>query len=304
MVFGYYFGNFKLGQVYCSKLRKDKHPSTGFYISKSGKLVYNDLAKKKSYDCFAFVSALYNLSFSDTINKVAFDFGLISGRPKPAAEQAVRQLKDFDKKFKKDTKITWVSEPWDNKNHAFWKDYHITPDELRAEPVFPIKKLFINDIFIPNADNEPRYALTLKHKGEMLTKLYAPLSKEFKWVTNISLDIPFGLSTLRYDSEFSFTAKAVKDKIIAQKFLKSVIAAQNESRTAMPDSLISKLNFHFNENYLSFDNDETGLEAAAELEPLGFIPIYTPVGIKDISDLCKVKGIKTIEELFKTNGLL
>lgn len=310
-IFGYYFGNFKFGESYPSKFRKDKHPSTGFYVSKSGKLIYNDLAhRNNSFDCFAFVSKMYNLDFSDTIKRIAADFGLVSGKPSLMAEKAIKSLKNFDKTFKAETIISFEKAKITAENFDFWSNYHITKKEFEEDGNYVIKTLFINGYEIPNKEGEPRYALTEMIKGEMRTKIYSPYSSNFKWVTNIPTEVPFGMNSLNRKSDFCFTAKAKKDRLVLKKFLPNVIAAQSEQKSAMPPKVIKKLKFNYKKNYIGWDNDETGLEAMDEMGQEGFIPVFLPVewneqyGLKDYSDLAKEKGLKAVEKFLKQKNII
>lgn len=303
-IFYYYFGKFDLKSIYPSKFHKDSNPSSGFYISSSGKIIYNHLNNKEpKMDCFAFVCRVYNCSFSDAIKRIALDFGLISGSPTPMADKVLKDLANFDKSYKKETRIHFVPQAFNSEAKAFWKSFHATRDELKREGVFQIKKLYINDIFIPNKTNSLRFALTVPYKDELLTKVYSPGGDDrLKWVSNIPLDLPFGMNTLKKQGKCSITAKAVKDMIILKKFIPSVIASQNESRSAMSEKTIKKLQFYFNENFIGWDNDETGLEAMEEMQTLGFKSAYVPIellkeGIKDFSDLAKAKGLGAVERL-------
>lgn len=310
-IFGFYHGPFKFNEAYPSKFRKDKHPSCGFYVSKSGKLIYNDMAHSgNNFDCFAFVAKMYNLSFSDAIKKIALDFGLITGEPTKMAEKAMHALRNFDKDIKKDTRIVFRKAKWDDENLAYWKKFHITKDELERENIYAIKDLWINDKYIPNKESEPRYALTVMVKGDMRTKVYAPTGDNLKWVSNIPLDVPFGTKSLK-PGPFSFGAKAQKDRIILLKFLPAVYATQNESKSAIPKWLINDLEFNYETNYLGWDNDETGLEAMDEMGQAGFRPMFLPVewneryGLKDYSDLSASEGgLKAVEKFLKKNNLI
>jgi len=316
----YYFGKFDLKTLYPSKFASGKHgdrsPSTGFYISRSGKIIYNHLnGREEKMDCFAFVCRLYNCSFSDAIKRIAGDFGLVSGMSNPLADKARTASASFDRAYKKETKIHFTPMPFDSEAAAFWKSYHITRDELKRENIYQIKKLYINEVFIPNTNNALRFALTVPYKDELLTKVYSPGGQDhLKWVSNIPLDLPFGLEDIKKPGKRSFTAKAQKDRIIIKKFLPAVIASQNESISAMSTMLLRKLNFNFEENWIGWDNDETGLESMYELiakEECAekFKAIHVPIelakeGIKDFSDLAKEHGLKAVENLLKQNNLI
>ena len=309
-IFAYYHGQFSLGEVYCSKLRPDKTPSCGFYISTSGKLIYNDIAKETSYDCFAFVAALYNITFGEAVKKIASDFGLIDGVPNKLAEKAMTDLSGFDKTLKKETVIAFSPAKWDDNNLSFWKRYHITQDELERENIYCINDLFINEVRISKKDKFVRYAITRMVDGEMKTKVYTPGSDKFKWVSNIPMDCPFGLDTFK-PTGFSFVTKSQKDRIVLKKFLgDAVIACQSEKMSAFPEKLQNQLKKRVPINYVGYDNDPTGLESLSKLEQNGFVPIHIPVeyrekfGLKDFSDLVKEHGLKSLESFLKTNKII
>jgi hypothetical protein len=310
MIFAYYFGPFQFGQVYKSKLRTDVHPSTGFYVSPIGKLIYNDLATGEKYDCFRFVQTMYNLTFSETLKRICFDFGLIDGKISPKASKTILELKDFDKEFKKETKINFVAEKWNSDNFAYWKAYNITKDELKREHIYPIKKLYVNESLIYDEGDGPRYALTMVHKGEQLTKVYAPLSENLRWLTNIPTAQPFGTKDLKNDTKAPFIAKSQKCRIVLKKFLPSVIAIQSEQEAAISDTLFEFLIANYDLCYLGADNDETGLRFMEKMKEKskGFIvPLYLPKeeeGIKDYSDCSKVSGLKAVEQFLKQKKLI
>lgn len=311
-IFGYYFGPFTMNECYPSKFRKDKHPSTGFYIGKSGKLIYNDLARSnEKYDCFAFVAKLYTLpNFDAVVRKIANDFGLIKGaKPTKAAEKAIRELKDFDKKFKKETRIIFKPAKLDGDNMRFWHEYHISDKEFKSDLNFVIKDLWINDRHIPNIQGEQRYALCEMVKGEMLTKVYTPGNSNFKWITNIPTEHPFGINDLKYKSDQIFITKSEKCKLVIKKFISDVIALQSEQFAAL-EKVDKNLKFNYKKLYLGCDNDKTGLDFMDEMGQQGYIPAFLPVEfreqrkIKDLSDLSKADGIKAVEQFLKSKNII
>ena len=309
-IFAYYHGQFSLGEIYCSKLRPDKNPSCGFYISTSGKLIYNDIAKEQSYDCFAFVAALYNITFGEAVKKIAADFGLIDGVPNKLAEKAMADLSSFDKTLKKETVIAFSPAKWTSENLSFWWQYRISQDELEAENIYCINNLFINEVRISKKENLIRYAITRMVDGEMKTKVYTPGSDKYKWVSNIPMDCPFGLDTFK-PKDFAFVTKSQKDRIVLKKFLgDAVIACQSEKMSAFPERLQNQLLKRVPKNYVGYDIDETGKESMGKLEKIGFTPIYIPDGyienfnIKDFADLAKEHGLNAVEKLLKNYKII
>jgi hypothetical protein len=306
MIFGFYHGPFELKKSYPSKFRREKHNSCGFYVSPKGKLIYKDIARNEKLDCFDFVQKLYGLTFQQAIERVAMDFGLIDGKPHETAKKVMHDLKDFDKTVKKETRINFKAGKWTTENLAYWNNYSITKEELKENNIYPIEKLFINGAHIRNLDNEIRYALTLMHEGEMLTKLYIPESKnDFKWVTNIPTAVPFGMDTLNLKSDFVFVAKSQKCRIVLKKFLPNVIAIQSEQPAAISKSVHSRLQFDYDRIYLGADNDDTGKKFMAEMEPKGYIPMPLPDGDqKDYSDLAYYSGLATVKRFLQKQKLI
>lgn len=61
--------------LFCSKIRKDNHPTCSFYRNKNGKLILKDFAAG-SYDCFSYVEALFGVSYYMALRIIANDFDL------------------------------------------------------------------------------------------------------------------------------------------------------------------------------------------------------------------------------------
>jgi len=310
MIFGYYHGPFKIGDIYPCKFRKDSNPSAGFYVSKSGKLIYNDLGRNgEKFDAFAFVQRLYRLSFSEAIKRIATDFGLLTNQQSAAAKKIMVDMADFEKKMKMETAIHFHADKWNSENFAFWKEYGITVAELKANDIYPIKKLYIAEKFIPNRDNNLRYALCVRIGDELKVKVYSPGAEDLKWVSNIPNDVPFGLDQLKFKTENVFVAKAQKDRLIIQKFL-DTIASQNESVHAISPQADRIMKFNYTNQFCGWDNDYPGMRGMVGMRKKNYIPIYVPVemrikeGIKDFSDLAKAKGLKAVEKLLKKQGVI
>lgn len=295
-IFYNYFGNFDLKKIYKSVFRKDNNPSTGFYINKKGKLIYNDLKTGEKLDCFAFVSKLYNITYYEAIRKVAADFGIIG------------QSKIFEKKYNKEldletkskTIIQFVPDAWNYENLLFWKKYEITQDELERENVYPIKELFINKRKIYG--NEQRYALVESYEDNTYVKIYSPFDKKMKWVSNIPLYVPFGLESLPYKSDTLIITKSKKDQIVLKKIFTDVIATQNESVSALCEKDRNLILSMYKNPIIFWDNDATGVENCTEMNKFGFgyinIPKieYEKYKIKDASDYILHYGLDSLKE--------
>jgi hypothetical protein len=310
-IFYYYFGHFELGKVYPSKFRKDRSPSTGFYINRNGKLIYNDLKTGEKLNCFAFVAKLHNISYLDATKRVAADFGLVRGTKTSLAQSILDKSIEFDREVKRNTIIQIIPDYWQSHHIEYWRQYEITEDELKREQVYPVKRLFVNKAEKSVDDLCFAYVVTEQVGKELRTylKIYQPHSEVRKWISNVPITVPFGLTTLKYGTEHLIAGKAQKDRLILLKMFPSVIGTQNESESALQDGLVKHLTFHFPRRTIIWDSDETGVTNCTKFNNRGFGYFNTPKalldrGIKDISDYVKAFGLKALETLLKEKNIL
>lgn len=314
-IFSYYFGYFELKKLYPSKLRRDRRPSTGFFVStKTGSLLYKDFATNQVVNCFMFVAHLFNISYIDALNMIAKDFGLIDGIPIKAEAQTVLQNVNFDKEIKSQTLIQVMPSSWTAAHREYWKQYHIDIERLIKNKVMPVKKLFINKAEVKT--DELCFAYLVRYcdeegKYHEYLKIYQPLrtNDNGKWINNVPISVPFGLYELNYNSDHIAIGKAKKDEMVLQSFFTSTIGTQNESEAAITPQLISRLHDHFPRKTIIWDADTTGVENCKKFNNKGFGYFNTPAylvekGIKDVSDYVKAFGMKALERLLKAKNII
>lgn len=307
----YYFGDFSVGKAYCSFFdKKDTRPSTGFYINKKGSLIYRDFRNGKTWNCFDFVKEIYNCNFKRALEIIANDFGLINIATLKVSKQVFEEAQQIERQNKAETLIQFIPEKWNKLNLSFWNYYEITQSELEENGVYPVNRLFINKNEIYNKNNILRYAYIIEHEGKQLIKVYSPFDKNMKWLSNVPLDVPFGLNKLVYNSDTVFITKSLKDLIVLKKLFYNVIATQNESEAALNSSVQEHLKSKFDKRIIIFDNDDVGVENCKKFNDKGFdyfnIPKdeYYKYKIKDPSDYIKFYGIDALKDLFKTKGII
>lgn len=316
MIFFHYFGRFELGKVYPSKFRKDKNPSTGFFIHPlSRSILYNDLSTGEKLNCFMFVAKLHNITYLEALKTIACDFGLIKGcESKSSARHAINTSISFDREIKKETLIQFIPGKWTFERLAYWSAYGLTSEDLKKNDVYPVDKLFINKVEYRNLDHLCfAYVVKERVRGEkeprIYVKIYSPYSTNMKWLSNIPITVPFGLYDLKYGTDHIVVGKAQKDRMVLMKFFESVIGTQNESEAALPLYLVKHLCFNFQKRTIMWDADSTGVENCKKFNSRGFGYFNTPKflleeGIKDVSDFVAVYGMKALEELLKQKRLL
>lgn len=306
-IFSHYFGRFELKKAYKSVFRKDRTPSTGFYIGKKGDLRYGDFATGESLDCFAFVAKLFNLKYNQAINKIASDFGIIDGCSVTNSATALKVNEDINR-VKEKTIIQFKVAKWNEENEAFWRKYDITREELIRNNVYPVKELYINKKKI--FGKTLRYAFLVKNNEEEFVKIYSPYDERMKWVSNIPLSIPFGLDSLPRKSDTVIITKSCKDLIVLKKIFTDVIATQNESVSSLPEDLQEMLLTNYSKRIIFWDNDDTGVDNCKKFNEKGFgyfnIPkeYYKKYKIKDASDFVLYYGVDALCDLFKEKNII
>lgn len=192
----------------------------------------------------------------------------------------------------------------------YWRLYEVTEQELRKNRVYPVDELYVNKKRIWNKNNDLQFAYLETFEDNDYMKIYTPFSTQMKWLSNIPLSVPFGLSDLPYKSKRIIITKSKKDLIILKKFFTDVIATQNESESALTEELQAHLHEKYDERIIIWDNDPTGVENCTLFNDKGFgywnVPKaeYLRFKIKDVSDYVKYYGIDALEALFQQKGLL
>lgn len=305
-IFNYYFGPFECyRKSYPSVFRTDSNPSTGFFVNPSGEVVYSDLATGEKWGAISFVMALFGLKYQEALDKIAKDFGVIKSNNtlEPSAKIIKQRIKP-----KVDKIIEITTSGWNTANIQFWEQYHITKEELEFHKIYPVNKLFINNFLIKNENKSPRFAFYFNEKDKEYLKIYSPLEKNFKWVSNCPLKIPFGYKDLEFKSDTLIITKSLKDLIVCRKFFPDVIALQNESKAAWDDALLNPIIERYKNIIVWFDNDDAG-KAALELYSTKFKTFCLPdvfrkkYDVKDPADFIKMWGKDYLKLFLQSNDL-
>jgi len=304
MIHAYYLGAYgfrNLNKKFSSPFRKDSDPSAEVRLSRGGKLIFNDYGGKQGLDCFGIVQELFSLDFTGALNKIAADFGIIHGGGQADLRQ-IAWAKDLDKKVREETLIQFELLDWPQEALQFWKQFHITKEELEKDKdVFAIGELCINKGWITNSKNKPQFVYVMGdiETPKMFFKVYRPYYAR-KWYSNCPNNIPFGYHSLPFLSDTLIITKSYKDMKVLRKFHPDVCATQNESVEAAR-FVLELLNNKYKRIILWYDADETGLRVADELKnevsktvttPLHFTPM-----VKDPADYISFYGPDAMEVL-------
>lgn len=304
-IYRFYIGTgYKLGTKIRSPMHKDENPSFSVFVTKEGTLHHTDFATGQSGNCIDLVMQMFNLSFYEALKKINHDFSLDIETIKNKKEyQKTVNTPTYTYTPKKETIIQVVSGKFSYQDLDYWAQYHLSEDELKANLVYPVKKLFLNG----EAFLLPPGELVFGYLYDEKWKIYRPhADKKHKWMTNVPLDQMSGLERIKEGTQSGIVTKSKKDEMVLAKFLPAVCSTQNESASAINVDNLKLLNERCKEVYVNFDNDEVGVEASKYYNQFGFRWVNVPKDsqVKDFADMARVHGMNAVINYFKHKKLM
>lgn len=187
------------GELICSPIRDDIHPTCGFKYDNKGKLKFKDFAGYIWGDCFdivAFVmSGMYNKEydiskkedFIKILRHITFTFkDIFYGQEKDINLVNEINAAIVNIKHKKPI-IELVVREWNKDDIAYWQKFGVTIDFLNINFVYPVEQYYINRKINP----EPKYYY---HSNDPCYGYY--LGKDRYGIYNIKLYFPFREKTI------------------------------------------------------------------------------------------------------------
>jgi len=303
-VYKYYIGDFTIGQVRKSPFRKDNNPSFSIYM-KNGKLQHNDFADDRYRgDCIDLVQQLFNLDTKKATQKIAKDFGIAEGK-----DESARITSQYTKPFidqKRHSFIQVSTRTWKKEDAAYWVQFGISKEQLKAEEVYPLKEVFINRKKVRTDKDELFYA----YRYEEGFKIYFPnRPKGERWFSNIPLTKVENIKILdEYNPSVVLLTKSKKDRLVLSKYFPYVLNVQNETRSCFTPGFVEKLKDRI--VWINYDSDEAGVKNCIRITTeFGYryinVPkVYLEEGIKDFADLFRAHGEEAVINSLKEKGLL
>ena len=311
-IFKYYMPNtdWEPNVVTFSPFRNERNPS--FMIgNKQGRLTFIDFADtSKRGSCFDFVRMSFNLKdLKEVLALIDRDFGLGFSRETNTEQykrivsqyiQPVRAVKAY-------SNIQVVVKAFTNDELAYWNQYHQSLDDLKANNVYSISKVYLNKQLFP-VPFELRFGYLYDDKW----KIYRPHAKDkkSKWVpNNVPITAMDGKDDIK-QCDVAFINKSKKDYMVMKKLFPCSCAVQNEGLGCFSPENVEYIKSNSASQILSFDSDVTGVENSQQITKIFNFDYcnvprkYLSEGIKDWADLAKAHGMQAIEDYLKEKQLL
>lgn len=293
-IFEHYGVPIKKG-LFCSKLRQDHKPTVGFYRNKQNRLIIKDFGSDFSGDCFAYVMALFNVSYYMALQIVANDFGLIH-RSDLTVNKA--KIKPTGTKFEeqKSAVIQIQTRTFKQSELDWWGRYGITQSTLTKFRVYPVDAVWLNgNLFYTNTSEQPVFG----YFGGILDgveqwRIYWPKRKLGRFISNWKGTFIQGAQVLPKEGEYIVVTKSLKDVMCLHEFGIPAIAPCSEN-LFLTEAQYKRLKEHFKRIYLLYDNDIPGIHATNKIHkqfPDVKCLLLNRDKAKDISDFRKLYGYR------------
>lgn len=312
------------GELICSPIRDDAHPTCGFKYDNKGKLKFRDFAGYFWGDCFDVValimSYIYKKSY-DVSNKEDF-IKILRHITFTFKDIFYGQEKDINLVNEINTAIVNIrhSKPvielvvraWNENDKKYWEQFGVPLQFLNLNFIYPVEQYYINRKINPEPkyyyrSNDPCYGYCLgqDRNGIYNIKLYFPNRKKniTRFITNCNhLEGIYNLD--RRDYDYIVITKSTKDRVSIGANVRHIISLYGQDKIGTVGVInIPHETYRLRQNEYDWlksklkdtgkivslmDNDRTGkLESIWLRNNYNIIPIIIPKGLcaKDFAEL-------------------
>ena len=312
-IFKYYMPNtdWEPNVITFSPFRNERHPS--FMIgNKHGRFTFIDFADtSKRGSCFDLVRMIFNLKdLKEALTLIDKDFGLGFSR-ETNTEEYKRIVSEYTQPVKAPkiySNIQVVVKSFTNEELAYWNQYHQSLDDLKANNVYSISKVYLNKQLFSAPIDELRFGYLYGDKW----KIYRPHAKDrkSKWIpNNVPITAMDGKDDIKL-CDVAFINKSKKDYMVIKKLFPTSCAVQSEGLHCFSPENVEYIKSNSASQILSFDSDAVGVENSQQITKIFDFDYcnvprkYLSEGIKDWADLAKVHGMQAIEDYLKQKELI
>lgn len=270
----------------------EKTPSMCIYY-KNDEYLFKDFSTGYAGDSIKLVQQLFQLDYSEAVDKLTRDFSSLKGDPYKHTE-----IKP-ESKFKV---TSHIKRKWNVLDKKYWTQFGISSKYLEKYNVFPLDLVImsknVNDNIIESKLKGQYMYGYFKANGD-LSKVYRPKAKSLKFI-NVKGFIQ-GVDQLSYKSDTLVLCSSMKDGLALMELnLNLEFIAPNSENTMIPRSRLAEYMLKYDKIYTLFDNDAAGHKAMKKYKnSYGIQGLYLNLS-KDLADSIKDFGRKTTKMILKT----
>lgn len=284
---------------------KDNHPSWGLF-SKNGVWFWKDMAEESSGTAIEYIMRKFNLSFTDAIAKIKWDFGW-GGKEVNSNPVVVT----WERKEDIPSHITVDSQPFTKKHHEFWNKVEINEIDCNRLECWALKSPFsLNRKLFRLKKDEIGFFYYAPEENKV--KIYLPeRSKDSRFINNVSYFYLWNKRNIQKCNDL-IIQKSYKDLIITSLLTPHVIATQAEAVQIFNEETVSIINKLGENIHVFYGSDPDGVKKCKEITntnkwryintPRQYLPDINDVyGIVKMWNEQKMgTGLKKLEEFVKS----
>lgn len=309
-----------------SPFREDDTTPGCFFSNFNDKLWFVDFADKiRHRDAINMVQDMYGFTFKQALAYIDNHFELGIGNSNPIPVKHKREEHSSRPVKKGIGEIHFKPRDFIRKDREFWSQYGISKQNLIDDGIFPIiwysvfSKRFSDTLIIrPNTVSYAYTQFSDLHGDiqEGKVKIYTPhLKNKGKWITNCTGDEVGSYQFLPAMGDKLVISKSYKDCRVLRNLGITSVWFQNEGMIPSLE-ILEDLYSRFNEIFIFFDNDETGIESSEKIvqafnslgprkaSAISLPKVLLDEGIKDPSDTYKEKGKQYLIDFLKVWNLI
>lgn len=308
LIYYKYLGDsLNIGGVTLSPFRQDLRPSFGVYYE-DGVLLFNDFGSPDSGTVVDFVYKYYRevlkiTTTTEFLSRFRSDFYNIQAESNLISPASIKNFKKAHfnrntKEFKLEVKIR----PFTNVDLNYWSNFGIRKSTLQLFNVFPIAHYFINGKGF-KADSIAY--VYIETKDDVLSfKIYQPLNKSFKWISNTNFSVHQGYRQLPAKGSLMIITKSLKDVMSIRDVTGIPAIGVQGEKSRIKDTVLAEYLDRFTEVICLFDNDSAGIELSEFYEkyyklPYMLLPKDENIRVKDFSNMVMYLGHNRSREILK-----
>ena len=236
---------------------KQETPSFNIFPTMgTGEWRYKDFATGDDGSCFDLVMKLFNLSFSEALQKINSDLTLLvdaTQEPIKSNRQLAQEVTKFEIKRK----------PFNDAEKGFWLKFGTDEQTLKRFNVSSLEEFSTTSkMGNPYTTRSSSDKFIFAYENENWVKLYKPLDEKkykFQYLGTKEQGFIFGWKQLPENGELLIITGGEKDVMTLAAKGFNAITLNSETAT-LPKNIVDGLKLRFNTILVLYDNDETGLK--------------------------------------------